>query len=106
MRKKFHPTIIELVNHNPTSISYYKINYCKPTQIRLTGTQQRKKEVYQKEEEGKEKDMGKEAVRKPWHPHTILHGLMTLRTTVYMLVKLFNQYSFRDSILSNHVPPL
>jgi hypothetical protein len=44
MRKKSHPTTIELVNHNLASISYHKINYRKLTQIRLTGAQQRKEE--------------------------------------------------------------
>jgi hypothetical protein len=57
MRKKSYPTTTELVNHNPSSISHHKINYRKPSQIRLTGAHQ------MKEEECTEKETGKEAVR-------------------------------------------
>jgi hypothetical protein len=59
MRQKSHPTTIELVNHNPTSISYHQINYRKSIQVRLTGAHPRKEEVYQNEEEGEEKETGK-----------------------------------------------
>lgn len=46
---------------------------------------------------------------KLWFPHTILHGVMTLRTTVYTCLwncSKCHQYSFTDSIFSNYVPPL
>jgi hypothetical protein len=65
MRKKSHPTTTELVDHNPTSNSYHQINYRKPTQIRLTGAQQRKKEVYLKKKKVRRKETSKEAVRTP-----------------------------------------
>jgi hypothetical protein len=50
MRKKSHPTTIELVNHNPASNSYHKINYRKPIKLGLLAPK--------KEEEGKEKGDG------------------------------------------------